>query len=250
MLRDDDLPRYAVLVALYHEVRILPQLVKALTALDFPSAKLDIKLILEEVDTETIACARAMKLPPQFEILVVPDGAPRTKPRALNYALQFARGELLVVYDAEDRPDPQQLRMAATRFASAPEEVVCLQAQLAIDNFSQNWLAKQFTIEYASLFGGILPLLDRIRMPIPLGGTSNHFRIDNAGGSRLPTGQLAPAEDTVAQGLDADLSGPYAPAGAAYARVGACRLFRLSGAFRRCYSGGSNLSGVLYSDRL
>ncbi|HKJ60666.1 MAG TPA: glycosyltransferase, partial [Hyphomicrobiales bacterium] len=158
MLRDGDLPRYTVLVALYHEARVLPQLVKALTALDYPPAKLDIKLILEEVDKETIARARAMTLPPQFEILIVPDGAPRTKPRALNYALQFARGEFLVIYDAEDRPDPQQLRMAATRFAAAPKNVVCLQAQLTIDNYSQNWLAKQFTIEYASLFGGILPL--------------------------------------------------------------------------------------------
>jgi cellulose synthase/poly-beta-1,6-N-acetylglucosamine synthase-like glycosyltransferase len=177
MLRDDDLPRYTVLVALYQEARILPQLVKALTAIEYPTAKLDIKLILEAVDQETIARARMMDLPPQFEILIVPDGAPRTKPRALNYALQFARGELLVVYDAEDRPDPQQLRMAATHFASAPEDVVCLQAQLTIENFSHNWLAKQFTIEYASLFGGILPLLDRARIPIPLGGTSNHFRI-------------------------------------------------------------------------
>lgn len=177
MLRDDDLPRYTVLVALYEEARILPQLVKALAALEYPAAKLDIKLILEAVDEETVARARMMDLPPQFEILIVPDGAPRTKPRALNYALQFARGELLVVYDAEDRPDPQQLRMAATRFASAPEDVVCLQAQLTIENSYQNWLAKQFTIEYASLFGGILPLLDRARIPIPLGGTSNHFRI-------------------------------------------------------------------------
>ena len=178
MLSDRDLPRYTVLVALFHEARVLPQLVKALAALDYPAAKLDIKLVLEEVDKETIARARAMTLPPHFEILIVPDGVPRTKPRALNYALQFASGEFLVIYDAEDRPDPQQLRMAATRFTAAPEDVVCLQAQLILDNHSQNWLAKQFTIEYASLFGGILPLLDKARVPMPLGGTSNHFRID------------------------------------------------------------------------
>ena len=178
ILSDDDLPRYTVLVPLLHEARVLPQLVKALSALDYPPAKLDIKLLLEEVDKETIVRARAMTLPPHFEILVVPNGMPRTKPRALSYALQFARGDFVVVYDAEDRPDAQQLRMAATRFAAAPENVVCLQAQLTIDNHSQNWLAKQFTIEYASLFDGILPLLDKARIPIPLGGTSNHFRID------------------------------------------------------------------------
>ncbi|MBX2805187.1 MAG: glycosyltransferase [Hyphomicrobiales bacterium] len=176
-LEDKELPHYTVLVALFREARILPQLVSGLSALDYPAAKLDIKLIFEEVDTETIARARGLSLPPQFEILIVPDGAPRTKPRALNYALQFARGDLLVIYDAEDRPDPQQLRVAASHFADAPPEVVCLQAQLTYDNYAENWLSKQCAIEYASLFGGILPLLDRQRLPIPLGGTSNHFRI-------------------------------------------------------------------------
>ena len=119
---------------------------------------------------------RRSHLPPHFEILVVPDGAPRTKPRALNYALQFATGDYLVIYDAEDRPDPDQLRKAAGRFRDAPREVVCLQARLTFDNASENWLSKQFTIEYASLFAGILPMLDAARLPLPLGGTSNHFR--------------------------------------------------------------------------
>ena len=89
---------------MFREARVLPQLAAALRALDYPPAKLDIKFVLEEVDAETIAVARALKLPPYFEILIVPDGAPRTKPRALNYALQFASGDYLVIYDAEDHP--------------------------------------------------------------------------------------------------------------------------------------------------
>ncbi len=175
-LRDAELPRYSVLVAMYREARVLPDLVAALEALDYPPAKLDIKLVLEEVDAETIAAANALHLPPHFEVMVVPDGAPRTKPRALNYALQFATGDYLVIYDAEDRPDPDQLRKAAGRFRDAPREVVCLQARLTFDNASENWLSKQFAIEYASLFAGILPMLDAARLPLPLGGTSNHFR--------------------------------------------------------------------------
>jgi cellulose synthase/poly-beta-1,6-N-acetylglucosamine synthase-like glycosyltransferase len=175
-IRDAELPRYTVLVAMFKETRVLPELVTGLRALDYPAAKLDIKLVLEEVDRETIAAARALKLPPHFEIVIVPDGAPRTKPRALNYALQFACGEHVVIYDAEDRPDPHQLRKAAAHFRDAPPEVVCLQGKLTFDNPSENWLAKQFAIEYASLFGGILPMLDKARLPIPLGGTSNHFR--------------------------------------------------------------------------
>lgn len=175
-LRDHELPRYTVLVALFKETRILQHLAASLRALNYPAAKLDIKLILEEVDQDTIAAVQALKLPPHFDIVIVPDGHPRTKPRALNYALQFATGDYLVIYDAEDRPDPNQLRKAAAQFSKASKNVVCLQGKLTFDNASENWLAKQFTIEYASLFGGILPMLDKVRLPIPLGGTSNHFR--------------------------------------------------------------------------
>jgi len=174
---DADLPRYTILVPLFREAGILPALVENLRALDYPAPKLDIKLILESVDTETIAAARAMLLPASFDIITVPDGQPRTKPRACNFALEFATGDFAVIYDAEDQPEPDQLRKAVEMFAAAPPEVVCLQAKLNFDNPAENWLAKQFTIEYTSLFWGILPALDMLRLPIPLGGTSNHFRM-------------------------------------------------------------------------
>jgi glycosyltransferase XagB len=176
-LADKDLPYYTVLVALYREARVLPDLIAHLKRLNYPPAKLDIKLVLEVQDYETIDAANAADLPPHFEVLIVPNGSPRTKPRALNYAAQFARGDYLVIYDAEDRPEPDQLRKAAGHFHDAPAEVVCLQACLTYDNFSENWLARQGSIEYASLFGGILPMLDAAKLPLPLGGTSNHFRI-------------------------------------------------------------------------
>ncbi len=174
---DADLPRYTILVPLFREAEVLPQLVGNLRALDYPAPKLDIKLILESVDTETIAAARGMALPGNFDIIIVPDGQPRTKPKACNFALEFATGDFAVIYDAEDQPEPDQLRKAVETFAAAPPEVVCLQAKLNFDNATENWLAKQFTIEYTSLFWGILPALDMLRLPIPLGGTSNHFRM-------------------------------------------------------------------------
>jgi len=175
---DADLPRYTILVPLFREAEVLPQLVANLRALDYPATKLDIKLILESVDEETIAAARAMTLPANFDIITVPDGQPRTKPKACNFALEFATGDFAVIYDAEDRPEPDQLRKAAAMFAKAPRDIVCLQAKLNFDNATENWLAKQFTIEYTSLFWGILPALDMLRLPIPLGGTSNHFRMN------------------------------------------------------------------------
>lgn len=173
-----DLPVYSVLVPLFREISVLDQLLAALAALDYPRDRLDIKLILEEDDIVMQRAVAACVLEPHIEVIVVPAGLPQTKPRALNYALQFCRGALLTIYDAEDIPEPDQLLKAARRFAVAPRELACLQAQLSFYNPRENWLTRQFTAEYAMLFAMLLPVLADHRLPLPLGGTSNHFRID------------------------------------------------------------------------
>jgi glycosyltransferase XagB len=173
---DGDLPVYTVLVALYREKEIVPQLVRALSQLNWPRSRLDIKLVCEAGDRETIDVLSAHDLPPHFEIVEVPDRAPRTKPKALNYALSGARGDYLVIYDAEDRPHPDQLREAYGRFRDAPPELVCLQAPLIIANAPESWISALFALEYSGLFRRLLPYLGRRQQPMPLGGTSNHFR--------------------------------------------------------------------------
>ncbi|HWB45827.1 MAG TPA: glycosyltransferase [Hyphomicrobiaceae bacterium] len=175
-LADHLLPRYSVLVPLLREAAVLPALVAALRRLDYPPARLEILLLLEAGDVETQAALLALDLPGNMRTVMVPDHAPRTKPKALNYALQFARGDFVVVYDAEDRPQPDQLRRAAAAFHDAPADLGCLQAQLNIYNPRQSWFTRQFTIEYSALFDAILPALVRLGLPVPLGGTSNHFR--------------------------------------------------------------------------
>jgi len=150
-LPDRLLPVYTVLIPLYRERRVVQQIVAAVAALDYPSAKLDVKLILEDDDRDTREAVRRMTLPAFVEVIVAPAGEPRTKPRALNVALPLARGEFTVIYDAEDIPDPGQLRLAVTTFARHPADVVCLQARLVIDNTRDNWLTRLFTIEYAAL---------------------------------------------------------------------------------------------------
>ena len=177
LLSDAELPRYTVFVPLFKEVEILPHLAKALRNLDYPPAKLDIKIVLEAVDRATIEATSKLDFPGNVDLIVVPDRQPRTKPKALNYALQFATGDLAVIYDAEDRPEPDQLRKAATVFHHASPKLACLQARLDYFNARENWLSRQFTIEYATLFRGLLPLFGRFGLPLPLGGTSNHFRI-------------------------------------------------------------------------
>ncbi len=176
-LADAELPIYTVLVPLFQETGVINQLLTGLCALNYPASKLDIKLILEEKDTATRQAVAELALPPQFEVIVVPHAKPQTKPKALNYALHFARGELVVIFDAEDVPEPGQLRLAAETFAAIEPEIVCLQARLTFYNVNENWLTRQFTIEYAVLFDLVLPLLASMELPLPLGGTSNHFRM-------------------------------------------------------------------------
>ncbi len=173
---DDDLPVYTILVPLLNEAHLVPDLVAALGRIDWPRDRLDIKLIVEADDPATIAAAEVWGQGPPFEVLVVPAGKPRTKPKALSFALPFARGEFVTVYDAEDQPHPRQLREAYRTFRRSPAEIACLQATLAVDNGGASLVARQFAIEYSALFDGLLPALAALDMPLPLGGTSNHFR--------------------------------------------------------------------------
>ncbi|WP_245515411.1 glycosyltransferase family 2 protein [Rhizobium deserti] len=172
------LPRYTVMVALYREAGMAQQLISTLRRIDWPPSLLDIKIVCEADDQETIAALKAQKPGPQFEIIEVPDFGPRTKPKALTYALAAAQGEFLAIYDAEDRPHPQQLREAYARFRASPLELACLQAPLIITNARESWLCALFSLEYSALFRGLLPMLGKSRMPLPLGGTSNHFRTE------------------------------------------------------------------------
>lgn len=173
-----DLPVYTILAPLYDEPEVVPQLIRAFSALDYPAECLDIKLLLEEDDKRTLAAIEALNLPPYIELLHVPNLAPRTKPKACNYGLAFARGAFTVIFDAEDIPDPDQLKRAVAKFAATGPETACLQARLNFYNPRDNWLTRQFTLEYSMWFDLLLPGLKRLGLPIPLGGTSNHFRTD------------------------------------------------------------------------
>jgi cellulose synthase/poly-beta-1,6-N-acetylglucosamine synthase-like glycosyltransferase len=169
-------PVYSIFIALYREAAVVPQLIDTLDRLEWPASRLDIKLICEADDQETLDALAATRLGPQYEVVAVPPGRPRTKPKALTYALGAARGEYLVIYDAEDRIDPMQLEEAWRAFEAGPPEIVCLQAPLVITNARESWISALFALEYAGLFRVLLPRLAAARMPMPLGGTSNHFR--------------------------------------------------------------------------
>ncbi len=176
-LRDDDCPTYTIFCPLYKEWQVAPQFVEAMQKLDYPHEKLQVLFLLEENDTETIEKIGASSLPPHFQILVVPHSKPKTKPKAMNYGLNYVSGEYVVIYDAEDMPEVDQLKKAVLAFKKVGADVACIQAKLNFYNPQQNTLTRLFSAEYSLWFDLVLPGFQSISAPIPLGGTSNHFKI-------------------------------------------------------------------------
>jgi glycosyltransferase XagB len=176
LLKDSELPVYTILVPVHHEAEVLPDVLKSLVSLDYPSARLDILVLLEEDDLETIRKFDEINPPRFIQKVIVPNEQPKTKPKACNYGLIHARGDYIVIYDAEDLPDRDQLKKVIIAFSKAPENVACIQAKLNYYNRKQNILTQWFTVEYSMWFDLLLPGLDADHAPIPLGGTSNHFK--------------------------------------------------------------------------
>jgi cellulose synthase/poly-beta-1,6-N-acetylglucosamine synthase-like glycosyltransferase len=182
-LDETTLPIYTILVPLYKEAAVIGRLTDHIEALDYPKAKLDVMLLCEEDDRKaseddedgTIDKILAMNLPPHYRLIIAPDFPPKTKPKACNYGLLQARGEYVVIFDAEDRPEADQLKKAILAFRKSPADVACVQARLNYFNQTQNILTRWFSIEYSMHFDLLLPGLCSERVPVPLGGTSNHF---------------------------------------------------------------------------
>jgi cellulose synthase/poly-beta-1,6-N-acetylglucosamine synthase-like glycosyltransferase len=175
-LHESQLPVYTVVAALYREASSVAPLMQYIDALDYPREKLDIKLVVEADDLQTRAAIARLGPMPHVQVIVAPDAGPKTKPKALNCALSFAYGTFITVFDAEDRPEPGQLRDALDVFRTHGPDVVCAQASLCIDNTADGWLPRMFTAEYAGQFDVFLQGFSNFEMPLPLGGSSNHFR--------------------------------------------------------------------------
>ncbi len=175
-LHDSQLPVYTVVAALYREASSVAPLMQYIGELDYPREKLDIKLVIELDDLGTRAAIARLGPMPNVQVIIAPDVGPRTKPKALNCALTFARGTFITVFDAEDRPEPGQLRDALDVFRTHESDVVCAQASLCIDNTADGWLPRMFTAEYAGQFDVFLQGFSNFELPLPLGGSSNHFR--------------------------------------------------------------------------
>jgi cellulose synthase/poly-beta-1,6-N-acetylglucosamine synthase-like glycosyltransferase len=173
---DGDLPPYTILVPAYNEPEVVGNLIAAMDSLEYPAERLQVLLLLEADDQVTIDAAQACGDSDKITIVLVPPANPRTKPKACNYGLHFATGEIVTIFDAEDLPEPLQLRRVVAAFRQLPEDVACVQAKLVYHNGHQNLLTAWFTAEYALWFGFLLPGMMVSTSPIPLGGTSNHLR--------------------------------------------------------------------------
>ncbi len=174
-LDEKALPVYTVLVPIYKEAKVLPHLIGSIRRLNYPKSKLDVKILLEQDDTQTLEAAKKIGPEAFFEFVVVPTSYPKTKPKACNWGLQFARGKYLTIFDAEDEPDPNQLKKALLAFSEDIEHTICVQGRLNYFNVYENFITRMFTLEYSYWFDYMLPGLEALNVPIPLGGTSNHF---------------------------------------------------------------------------
>jgi len=178
-VKDDELPIYTIHLPVYKEDKLIKKLIWNLQSLDYPREQLDIKLIIEEDDDKTLNAVRDLDFPAIFEVIVVPFHMPKTKPKACNYGLHFSRGKYLTIYDAEDIPDTDQLKKVVALFNKLPANYICVQSALNYFNRGENFLTRMFTLEYSYWFDYMLPGLDTLDIPIPLGGTSNHFKMAN-----------------------------------------------------------------------
>lgn len=178
-INEKSLPVYSILCPLYREAAVLPEFLNSISQIDWPKDKLEVLLLLEEDDDETQNAVSQITLPAYVKAVIVPDSAPKTKPKACNYGLSLAKGTYVVIYDAEDRPDPLQLKKAYLGFLNAGKNIICLQAKLSYFNPHQNLLTRLFTAEYSLWFDVVLTGLQSINTAIPLGGTSNHFRTED-----------------------------------------------------------------------
>jgi cellulose synthase/poly-beta-1,6-N-acetylglucosamine synthase-like glycosyltransferase len=170
-------PIYSILIPMYREEYGVKSILDAMEKLDYPRDRLDIKLVVEADDKISLKILSLMTLPEYVHIIKVPYSAPRTKPKALNYAMQYVRGEYVVIYDIEDRPESDQLLKALNIFQNSPKNIICVQAKLNFYNRYDGLLSRLFSVEYSSWFNFLLPALDSSKMPLPLGGNSNHFRV-------------------------------------------------------------------------
>jgi cellulose synthase/poly-beta-1,6-N-acetylglucosamine synthase-like glycosyltransferase len=173
---DAELPRYTILVPAYQEQDVIGGMVRCLEQLDYPKDWLEALILVERRDHATKQAIRDADPAEFIRIVEIPPGKPQTKPRSCNAGLLLAKGDLIVIYDAEDRPDPGQLRLVAGHFAAADDKLACVQAKLMVSNAGQSFITRQFALEYCLRYELTLPGLSRLGLPIPLGGTSNHFR--------------------------------------------------------------------------
>lgn len=175
---EEDLPVYTVLLPVYDEPTIVTNLINGVGRLDYPTDKLEILLLVEEDDIATQEALLGADLQ-SIRIVIVPHSQPKTKPKACNYGMSLPdlRGEYLTIYDAEDIPDPLQLRRAVAAFRRVPSEIGCLQARLGYFNEGQNLLTRFFSLEYDQWFGVVLPAVENSGCVVPLGGTSNHMPV-------------------------------------------------------------------------
>ena len=163
---------FSLLLPARHEQAVLERTVQRL--LQSTHEAFEIIIIVGHDDRETAEVADRVAGTAPGRILVVTDhNEVKNKPRALNTALPYARGEVVGVFDAEDQVHPELLEHVDHAFRATDADVV--QGGVQLINFHSSWYSLHNCLEYFFWFRSRLHLHAKKGF-IPLGGNTVFVR--------------------------------------------------------------------------
>ncbi len=175
---------FTVLLPAREEQAVIGETIARLAEADYPSSLLEIVVICQEDDLETIAAARSQidalgNARIRLEIYSEP---PFNKPHALMVGLAASSNDVVAVFDAEDDVDSEIFRVINTLMLEREAKVV--QGGVQLMNISDHWFSGLNCLEYFFYFGSRMHFNARVGM-VPLGGNTVFIRrelVERVGG--------------------------------------------------------------------
>lgn len=122
LLPDEDLPFVSIMVPAHNEAVVIGQTVKALLRFNYPRDKYEIVVINDNSsdDSAKILADLQAKNPERNLTVINTDNITggKGKSNALNIGYQSCRGEMIAIYDADNTPEPDALRLLAQEIIS------------------------------------------------------------------------------------------------------------------------------------
>ncbi|MDQ3099588.1 MAG: glycosyltransferase [bacterium] len=166
---------FTAIIPARHEENVIADTIRAVSKIDYPIEMTEIIVVLREDDLETIKAAQEAitMLGKRHARLVIFTGFPINKPHGLNIAMQYARNEVVGIFDAEDEPHHNIYNIVNTVMVRDNADVV--QSGVQLINFHSNWYSSFNVMEYFFWFKSCLQFF-AAKGVIPLGGNTVFFK--------------------------------------------------------------------------